>query len=108
MAQPLPWLKPGILIGGVAPGVLIAARALTGTLAAEPIAETLNRFGLLALIFLIASLVCRPLKALFGWTWPMRIRRMLGLFAFGYASAHFLTYAVTIRVWTWAPSSRTS
>lgn len=92
MAKPLPWLKPGLFIGGIAPGLLIVWQALRGTLAADPIAEALNRFGLLALIFLWASLVVSPLKVLFGWIWPARIRRMLGLFAFGYALAHVSTY----------------
>ena len=94
MAKPLPWLKPGLFVGGLVPGVAILVLAARGTLAADPIAEALNRFGLLALVFLVASLTCTPLKTLFGWTWPIRIRRMLGLFSFGYACAHFLTYAV--------------
>ena len=94
MAKPLPWLKPGLLVGGLVPGVAILVLAARGTLAADPIAEALNRFGLLALVFLVASLTCTPLKTLFGWTWPIRVRRMLGLFSFGYACAHFLTYAV--------------
>lgn len=94
MAQPLPWLKPGLFIGGIAPGLSIVTSALRGTLAVDPIAEALNRFGLLALIFVVATLCCSPLKKLFGWTWPMRIRRMLGVFAFGYALAHVLTYAL--------------
>lgn len=68
-------------------------RAATGRLGANPIAEVLNQLGLLALVFLVASLACTPLKAIFGWTWPMRIRRMLGLFAFFYATAHVATYA---------------
>lgn len=74
------------------PGVVIATEAATGTLAADPIAAMLNRFGLLALVFLIASLACTPLNVLFRWAWPARIRRMLGLFAFGYATAHVSTY----------------
>jgi sulfoxide reductase heme-binding subunit YedZ len=28
-----------------------------------------------------------------GWTWPIRVRKMLGLFGFFYASLHMLTYA---------------
>jgi methionine sulfoxide reductase heme-binding subunit len=94
LAKPLPWLKPGLLAGGLVPGVAILVLADRGALAADPIAEALNRFGLLALVFLVASLACTPLKWLFGWTWPIRVRRMLGLFSFGYACAHFLTYAV--------------
>ncbi|HZA51788.1 MAG TPA: protein-methionine-sulfoxide reductase heme-binding subunit MsrQ [Myxococcaceae bacterium] len=93
MAKPLPGLKPGLIVGGLVPGVAILVLAARGALAADPIAEALNRFGLLALVFLVASLACTPLKAIFGWTWPIRVRRTLGLFSFGYACAHFLTYA---------------
>jgi methionine sulfoxide reductase heme-binding subunit len=32
------------------------------------------------------------LKTVTGWTWQMRIRRMLGLFAFFYALFHVITY----------------
>src|SRR5258708_7148330 len=31
---------------------------------------------------------------MFGWTWPMRVRRMLGLLAFFYALLHVITYTV--------------
>lgn len=92
--EPLPWLKPGLLVGGLVPFTSLAARALTERLGANPIATALNQLGLVALVFLVASLACTPLKALFGWTWPLRVRRMLGLFAFGYACAHLLLYAV--------------
>lgn len=92
MATPLPWLKPALWVGGTIPGAVIAAWAVTGALAANPIEAMLNRFGMLALIFLIGSLVCTPLKALFGWTWPLRIRRTLGVFAFVYAALHVSTY----------------
>jgi methionine sulfoxide reductase heme-binding subunit len=91
---PLPWLKPALLLGGLSPLVLFLLRAARGTLSADPVAELLNQLGRLALIFLIASLVCTPLKTLAGWTWPIRVRRMLGVLSFVYALLHFLTYAV--------------
>jgi len=89
-----PWLKPGVLIGGLMPLALLCVRAARGTLGADPIALALNQLGLLALIFLLASLAATPLKLMFELTWPIRIRRMLGLFAFFYASLHFSLYAV--------------
>lgn len=89
----MPWLKPAVFVGSLVPLAGLAARGFGGQLGANPIATALNQLGLLALVFLIASLACTPLKAFLGWTWPIRIRRMLGLFAFFYASVHFLTYA---------------
>ncbi len=94
MATPLPWLKPGLVAGGLAPLAALAALGATGQLGADPIATALNRLGLMALVLLIASLTCTPLKLFFGWTWPLRIRRALGLLAFTYVAAHFLLYAV--------------
>jgi sulfoxide reductase heme-binding subunit YedZ len=91
------WLKPGVLLGSLVPLAVIVARALRGTLGANPIAEALNQFGLLALIFLIASLAPTPLKLVLDWKWPLRIRRMLGLLSFFYATLHLLTYALLDR-----------
>lgn len=88
------WLKPGVLVGSLIPfGVLIVGSA-QNTLGANPIAEMLNRLGVLALIFLIATLACTPLRILFDWSWPGKLRRMLGLTSFFYACMHVLVYAV--------------
>jgi methionine sulfoxide reductase heme-binding subunit len=89
-----PWLKPGLLIGGLVPLAWLCVHAARGTLGADPIAVALNQLGLLALIFLLASLAATPLKLAFELSWPIRIRRMLGLFAFFYACLHFLLYAL--------------
>jgi sulfoxide reductase heme-binding subunit YedZ len=97
-----PWLKPGLLIGGLLPLALLSLRAARGTLGADPVAIALNQLGLLALIFLVASLAATPLKLVFGVTWPIRVRRMLGLFAFFYASLHFLLYAVIDQGLAWS------
>ena len=83
-SAPTPWLKPGVFAGALTPLAWILFRAVRGELGANPIAEALNMLGLSALIFLIASLACTPLKTLFGWGWPIGLRRMLGLFAFFY------------------------
>lgn len=90
---PLPWLQPAVLVGSLAPLVTLLIRAVRGTLGANGIAEVLNQLGLLALVFLVASLACTPLKTLFGWTWPIRLRKTLGLLAFFYACLHLTTYA---------------
>jgi methionine sulfoxide reductase heme-binding subunit len=94
VATPLPWLKPGLVVGGLAPLAALAALGAAGQLGADPIATALNRLGLMALVLLLASLTCTPLKLFFGWAWPLRIRRALGLLAFTYVAAHFLLYAL--------------
>ncbi len=98
---PVPWLKPGVFAGALVPLVALAWQGLNGTLGADPVAIALNRFGLLALIFLLASLAATPAKLLLGWTWPLRLRRMLGLFAFFYACVHFATYVAVDQRFDW-------
>ncbi|SEL73375.1 sulfoxide reductase heme-binding subunit YedZ [Stigmatella aurantiaca] len=93
-SPPLPWLKPAVLVGGLSPLALLLVQGLQGELGANVIEVVLNQTGLLTLVFLLASLACTPLKLLFAWTWPMRLRKLLGLMAFAYAVLHFLTYAV--------------
>src|SRR6185437_4552150 len=84
-AGPLPWLVPAVVTGGVVPAVAIALGAYRGKLGANPVAEALNELGLLALVLIVASLACTPLKELSGWTWPIRVRKTLGLLGFFYA-----------------------
>lgn len=91
------WLKPGVLLGALVPLAALSFGAARGTLGANPIAEALNQFGLLALIFLMASLAPTPLKLVLNLKWPLRIRRLLGLLSFFYASLHLLTYALLDR-----------
>jgi len=92
--EPLPWLKPGIFLGSLVPLAWIVVRASLNQLPTNPIAVVQNETGLAALVLLLASLACTPAKKLFGWTWQMRIRRELGLFAFFYACLHFAVYLI--------------
>lgn len=91
---PLPWLKPGLFVGALAPLLVMVVEAIQGTMGANPVAEIENVLGLAALVLLLASLACTPARRLFGWTWTARIRRELGLFAFFYVALHFLTYVL--------------
>ena len=101
MAKPAPWLKPAILVGSAVPAAVMAYRAKVGQLGANPVSEALNQLGLLALVFLLASLACTPLNKLLKWAWPARVRRMLGVTAFVYASLHVLTYAGVDQLFDW-------
>ncbi|TMA67242.1 MAG: sulfoxide reductase heme-binding subunit YedZ [Deltaproteobacteria bacterium] len=99
--RPLPWLKPGVFVGALTPLAAILLRAWRGELGANPIAQALNQLGLVALVFLVTTLACTPLKTFFGWTWPIRLRRMLGLFGFFYGLLHVSTYTVLDQVLDW-------
>jgi sulfoxide reductase heme-binding subunit YedZ len=98
---PLPWLKPGLFVGGLAPLLVMVLEAIQGNMGANPIAEIENVLGLSALVFLVASLACTPARRVFGWSWPARIRRQLGLFAFFYVALHFLTYVLVDQGLDW-------
>ena len=99
--RPYPWLEPGVLAGALVPVLAIAVRGVRGGLGANPIAEALNQLGLVALALLLATLACTPAKVLFGWTWPLRIRRLLGLLAFLYAALHVATYTGIDQLFDW-------
>ncbi len=94
MASRRPWLKPAVFAGALAPLAAVLWNAAHRNLGANPIAEALNELGLTALVLLLASLACTPLREVLGWTWAIALRRMLGLFAFVYALLHAATYAV--------------
>jgi len=87
-------VKPLVFTVCLLPFAWIVWRSLNNDLGTNPI-ETLNRYtGDWTLRFLLITLSVTPLRRISGWHWLIRLRRMLGLFAFFYASAHFLSYAL--------------
>lgn len=76
------------------PGLLLARDAASNALGADPVAAITHATGLWALRFLLLSLAMTPLRGWTGWSWPLQYRRMLGLYAFAYASLHLLAYLV--------------
>jgi methionine sulfoxide reductase heme-binding subunit len=87
-------LKVLIFVAGLAPGGMLIAGALTGNLGANPIEFITHQTGTFALAFLIVTLSVTPIRRLSGWHEVIRVRRLLGLFAFFYASVHLLTWVV--------------
>ena len=61
-------------------------------LGADPVAEIEHRTGLWALRMLMIALALTPLRQLTGQSVLLRFRRMLGLYAFFYASLHLAVY----------------
>ena len=72
----------------------LVARALGigGTLGANPVAAMTDALGLWALRLLLVTLALTPLRYLTGSARWLLFRRMLGLFAFFYATLHFAMY----------------
>lgn len=86
------YLAPAFVTGWLLALTQLGYRLATHQLGANPIATALNQLGLLALVLLVATLCATPLKLTLGWTWPLRVRRTLGLLAFFTALLHFLVY----------------
>jgi sulfoxide reductase heme-binding subunit YedZ len=68
------------------------ARTGGSALGADPVAEIEHRLGLWALRLLLLTLAITPLRQLTGWSVLVRFRRMLGLYAFAYATLHLAAY----------------
>jgi sulfoxide reductase heme-binding subunit YedZ len=67
-------------------------RTGSNALGADPVAEIEHRLGIWALRLLLATLAITPLRQLTGQPVLVRFRRMLGLYAFAYATLHLAAY----------------
>lgn len=95
-------IKAAVFAAALVPAALLARGLYTGNLGINP-AETLQlETGIWALRFLLASLAITPLRRIFGWNRLVQYRRMLGLYAFFYATLHLATYVVLDRYFDWA------
>jgi sulfoxide reductase heme-binding subunit YedZ len=95
-------IKAVVFVASLIPAALLARGLYIGDLGINP-AETLQlETGIWALRFLLASLAITPLRRLSGWNRLVQYRRMLGLFAFFYATLHLATYVVLDRYFDWA------
>ncbi|HEX2493211.1 MAG TPA: protein-methionine-sulfoxide reductase heme-binding subunit MsrQ [Steroidobacter sp.] len=97
-------LKALLFAACLAPFLSVLWRAfeLGGSdLGANPIEKIQDAFGQWGLRFLLITLAITPLRDWFGAPWLIQMRRMLGLYAFGYVLAHFLTWLVLDQTLYW-------
>lgn len=100
--KPLVWglcLAPLAWLGWlVADAVFYGGRGLT----ANPV-EFINRYlGDWALRILLVALAVTPIRVLTGWKPVVRLRRLLGLFAFFYVVLHVSNYVGLDQFFNWA------
>jgi sulfoxide reductase heme-binding subunit YedZ len=87
-------IKPGLWILGLAPLLYLLNRARLGDLGFDPIRTITHFTGRTAITILFITLTVTPLRRLTGWNPLIKVRRLIGNFAFFYALIHFLIYAV--------------
>ena len=93
-------LKPAVFIFALVPLVLLVWGLWQDTLGANPIEVVTRSLGEWALHFLLLTLLMSPLRRL-GWPQALRLRRMLGLLAFFYATLHLSSYVVLDQFFDW-------
>ena len=94
-------VKTAVLVLGLIPVFKLAYGAYADSLGANPIEKITHVTGYWTLTFLLITLSATPLRRLTDWSWWIRLRRMLGLFAFFYGCLHFLAYLVLDQFFDW-------
>ena len=84
--------KPAVFGVSLWPAAAFARDVWFGELGPDPYRRAIVDSGDWALGFLVFTLALTPARRLTGWHWLNLFRRMLGLFAFFYASVHALVY----------------
>ena len=86
------WTKALIFVLCLGPLARLVAGGILDRLGANPVELITHSTGTWTLTFVMITLSVTPLRRLSGWHWLARLRRMFGLYAFFYASLHFMTY----------------
>lgn len=88
-------LKPALFLGALLPlADLLREAFLGGDLGPDPVRHLQHVTGIACLALLLATLTVTPLRRWLHLGELIRVRRMLGLWAFAYALIHLLIYLV--------------
>lgn len=85
-------IKPLVFVVCLIPLMWLIYDVFTDNLSPNPIEDITHRTGDWTLRFLLISLSMTPLRYISGRAEFIKLRRMLGLYAFFYACLHFTTY----------------
>ena len=97
------YLKPSVFILTRLPFLIILYKIFLNKLGPEPVKEITHFTGEWTLIFICLTLSMSPLQKFTNLNYWIKIRRMLGLFVFFYASLHLLTYVGIDYRFSWQP-----
>jgi len=97
------YFKPSVFILSTIPFLIIIYKIFFNKLGPEPVKEITHFTGEWTLIFICLTLAMSPLKKLTNLNFWVKVRRMLGLFVFFYASLHLLTYVGIDYRFSWQP-----
>jgi sulfoxide reductase heme-binding subunit YedZ len=86
-------LKVAVFAAALLPLLVLARAVFWGALAADPYPPAVQATGLWSLRLLLLGLALSPLARAASWSWPLDLRRMVGLFAAFYALVHLLVWA---------------
>ena len=81
-----------VFVNSLVPLVLLLWDLYHKRVGPNPLQFATTTTGMLTLIFLSLTVAITPLRKIFGINSLVKLRRMLGLFAFFYGSLHLLTY----------------
>ena len=84
-------VKAAVFVLALVPFARLIYLVLTGALV-EPLQFITRSTGDWTLYFLCITLAVTPLRRFSKWNWLLKLRRMVGLFAFFYALLHFTTF----------------
>ena len=96
------WIKRCLWVALTFPLVRLVVGAVTDRLGANPIELILRNTGFWTLSCLMLTLTVTPMRRLTGFSQLVRVRRLLGLFAFDYALLHLSTYVILDQYFDWA------
>jgi sulfoxide reductase heme-binding subunit YedZ len=95
------FIKPFIFILCLLPLFLLFTNFYLDELGANPFEVLTRSTGEWTLRFLLLTLAMTPSRHVTGSVWPLRMRRMLGLFTFFYVCIHLLTYILLDHFFDW-------
>lgn len=87
-----PILNVLVQVAAITPALWLAASMALNKLGPNPIQTLEQRSGDVALILLLITLACTPVRLFTGYVPINRLRRTLGLYTFGYAAVHLLLF----------------
>ena len=89
---PVARLKLALFLLALLPLGRLLWAAWTGDFGPNPVEFVQRWTGTWTFNFLLLTLCITPLRVWTQWHWLLRLRRMLGLFTFFYATLHFLSF----------------